>query len=55
MTIKERITVLQFLDEMVNSIDWDIDYFTNQCEGMEDTIKAKQYIKKQLEKIASAV
>lgn len=55
MTIKERIVILQNLDEMINSVQFDIDYYTNNCDNMGEIIEAKRYILKQLEKIASAV
>lgn len=55
MTIKERIVILQNLEVMINSVQFDIDYYTNECTDMDDIIKAKQYILKQLEKLASAV
>lgn len=55
MTIKERIVILQVLEEMINSVEFDIDYYTKNYPEMGDTVKAKQYILKQLEKIAREV
>lgn len=55
MIIKERIVILQNLEEMINSLQFDIDHYTNNYPELGDIVKAKQYILKQLEKIASAV